>query len=384
MLVALVISSQREMFYRSYLFAYMFWLGLALGCGGIAMLHNLTSGKWGQAARRVLEAGNGTMVVMAVLSLPLVIAVSTKHIYGWAGAPSDAHYGLHKVQFLTPHFVLLRGVIYFALWVLSSFMVLTGARKVERTGRFADARRFARFSGFGLVIYVLTVTGAALDWVMSLTPDWYSTMFGLIFVVGQVLSAFCFSVIVLTLLRRHHKPVADAVSIEQIADLGTFMFGFTILWAYTSFFQMLISWMGNLRSEMKWYVARTTHGWGFLAVCLILFQFFTPFLLLLSRKLKRTPDALIWVAAGIMFMRFVDIYWNLKPTFPTGQVSWMDLFLPVGVGGLFVWGFLWRLKAAPLTPPPLVDEVTALEAHAGHVGATEYGAAISRRKGTVA
>ena len=379
-------QSQAELFFRSYLFAYTFWWGLAMGCGGLAMIHNLTGGKWGQAGRRVFVAGSGTMFVMVFLAIPLLLAVVFHHMYWWAGYgdPNPEGVGAHKKLFLTPENVLSRGVVYFIIWLTISVVVIVGSRHVERTGRWAVARVYAGISGVLLILYVLTDTFAAVDWSMSLTPQWYSTMYALIFVAGQGLSAFAFTLIVVSNLVKY-EPQGRQVTLDQFNDLASFTFTFTVLWAYMSFGQLLISWMGNLKNEMAWYVPRTHGHWEILGVSLILFQFFAPFLLLLQKPIKRNPPLLMKIGLFILFMRLVDIFWTLKPAFPAGgQVSWMDPLIPIGIGGIFVAAFVWRLKADPFALPPLITEHTAVEARGLALeGATEYGSAISRRKGPV-
>jgi hypothetical protein len=373
---------QHEAFLRAYLYGYVFWLGLALGSGAIAMIHNLSGGRWGQAARRIIEAANGNMLLMAILGIPLLVGIHRKHMYGWAGFGPNPHLGAHKAVWLTPTGVTIRAIICMAVWLITSLMIRIGSRRVEETGRFAVARVFAGLSGFGLIFYVLTATVAVVDWIMSLTPGWYSTMFTLIFIMGQVLSAFAFTVLMLSILIRY-EPVHGKISADQFNDLGSFMFAFVVLWAYMSFAQLLITWMGNLKPEMAWYVPRMSGGWEVIGFMLMLLQFLAPFLILMNKPVKRNPSILKWVALGLIGMRFVDLLWLIKPAYAAGQVSWMDALAPIGIGGLFIWAFIWRLKSHRLAPPPLVDEYSAAEVAPSLVGATDYGAAISGRKGPV-
>jgi hypothetical protein len=372
----------REPFYRAYLVAFLFWMGLALGSGGIVMIHNLSGGRWGPAARRVLLAANGNVPLMAVLAIPLGIAIHTQHIYGWAGFGPDPHLGPHKTLWLTPSAVTIRGIVYLVVWIATCIMVRIGAARVEATRSFAVASTFAGLSAFGLIFYVLTLTGTVVDWVMSITPEWYSTMFTLIFLMGQVLSAFCFATLVTSLLIRF-KPVAGKISKDQFNDLASFMFAFTVLWAYMSFSQLIITYMGNLKSEMAWYVHRNNTGWLPVGLGLMLLQFLVPFLLLMNKPLKRNPRLLVWVAFWILLMRLMDLLYLIKPAMAAPQLTWMDALTPFGIGGLFMWGFLGRLKAGKLEPPPLVDEYSAIELGSNDVGATEYGAAITGRKGPI-
>jgi hypothetical protein len=376
-------SGRAESFFRAYLYAYVFWIGLALGSGAIAMIHNLTAGKWGQAARRVIEAANGNMLLMAILGLPLLYAIHAKHLYGWAGFGPDPHLGPHKAAWLSPANVTLRAIIVFAIFLATMMMIRIGSRRVEETGRFAVAKIFAGLSAFGLIFYVLGGTILIVDWVMSISPQWYSTMFTLIFLMGQVLSAFCFAVLVESHLIRY-EPAHGKISADQFNDLGSFMFAFVVLWAYMSFAQFLITWMGGLKSEMSWYQPRMQGKWEIVGITLMLLQFLAPFLILLNKPIKRNPHLLSRIALGLLFMRWVDLLYLMKPSYSSPRVTWMDVVMPFGIGGVFIFFFLARLKASRLAPPPLVNEYTAEEAgHSPLIGATDYGAAITGRKGPV-
>ena len=354
-ILATLLPVERDAFLKSYIWAYAFWLGVALGCGVICMIHNLTGGRWGQTGKRIWLAGNGTIVVMAVLSLPLLFGTYCGHVWLWAQSDFAETFATmpHKHAFFNPQLVYLRGVVYFIVWIGSAYMLARAQRRIESTNSYPVRWFYARFSAGCIVAYVITVTFAVIDWVMSLEPYYYSTMYALIFAVGQVLSAFAFALVVVTLLMRS-KTYEGKLSVDQYADLGTMTFGFMILWAYTAFFQFLISWMGNLQNEMHWYVVRNLGFWHFLSVVLILFEFCVPFVLLLQRPIKRNPAILFWIAVLLVLMRLVDLYWLIKPAFQTGRVSWLDPVLLVGIGGIFMWRFLGKLQSGPLTPPPLL------------------------------
>jgi len=382
-LAALVLGSgEREAFLHSYIWAYAFWLGLALGCGVICMIHNLTGGRWGQVGKRIWLAGNGTMVTMAVLSLPLLIGTYFGYVWLWADpkvAATTFAEMPHKHAFFNPELVYLRGVFYFLIWIGTAYMLARAQRRIEATNSYPVRWFYARFSAGCIVLYVITVTFAIIDWVMSLEPYYYSTMYALIYAVGQALSAFALAIVVVTYLMRT-KPYQGKLTIDQYADLGTMTFGFMVLWAYTAFFQLLISWMGNLQNEMRWYVVRNIGFWHFLAAMLIIFQFCAPFVLLLQRPIKRNPCILLWIAVGLLVMRLVDLYWLIKPAFKVGErVSWLDPVLLVGIGGVFVWRFLGKLQSGPLLPPPLLPGEHPPTGH-GHA-AFSHAAALAKAQG---
>lgn len=338
----------REVFFRSYLVAYLLVLGLGLGSMVVTMLHNLTGGGWGLAIRRVVESGNRTIPLLVVLFIPILFG--TGSLYDWATASGHAHLGPHKQAYLSFKFWLGRAIIYLAIWLILSFIL-------ERWSRRMDANKgvvsiwFQKFSGLGILIYGITMTLASVDWVMSIDSHWYSSIFGMIFVVGQTLLTLAFGVAVVAILVAR-KPVRDYISPTMFQDLASLMLVFVILWAYMAFSQFLIIWMGNIKEEVPWYVNRTYAGWKFVAIALILFHFALPFFLLLNRPIKRNPRRLIWVAVWIILMRILDLIWMVTPSYRTTSPSfgWMYIAAPLALGGLWLAYFLWQLNSRPLVP----------------------------------
>jgi len=331
-------------FFRAYLVAYLFWLGIALGCMAIALIHYLTGGAWGLVIRRVLESGIYTLPLLALAFVPL--AFGLRELYEWARPEAVAADALlqHKSVYLNVPFFLVRAAVYFVSWI--------GVAAVLRAWSPADAipaRRLRVVAGPGLALYGLTMTFAAIDWVMSLEPHWFSTIYGMMFATGQVLAGFAFVIAVASLLARR-PPLADLVAPNHFKDLGNLLLAFVMLWAYLSFAQYLLIWAGNLPEEIPWYIRRQQGGWAAVAVVLILFHFAAPFALLLFRTVKR--HALLFVAAGILFMRYVDLFWLVVPDLePHGfPVHWMDVAAPVGLGGIWLATFGWQLDRRPLLP----------------------------------
>lgn len=338
-------------FFRSYLVAFMFWAGIALGCAAIVMLHHLTGGAWGIGIRRMLESGTRTFPLLAVLFLPLLFGLA--RLYAWAQPEVVAADPIlqYKRLYLNVPFFLVRAGIYFGAWNLLSFFLNRWSAEQDATGDPGIARRFEALSGPGLIVYGFTVSFASIDWVMSLEPHWFSTIYGMMFMVSQALAAMSF-VIVVAMLLADSPPLSAAISPAQFHDLGNLLFAFTMLWAYLSFSQFLLVWSGNLQNEIPWYASRASGGWAWVAVLLIVFHFGVPFLLLLSRTVKRRMRMLSAVAAGLLFMGLVDLFWLITPAFhPRGpRPHWMDLAAPIGVGGIWMAGFLSQLKARPLVP----------------------------------
>lgn len=336
-------------FCHSYLYAYLFWLGLALGSLAIVMLHHMTGGSWGFAIRRLLEAGMRTLPLMALLFVPILFAI--ERLYPWAAHDATAHDALlqHKAPYLNVPFFIARTVLYFALWIGLSRILLRWSAKQDRTGDAGPVRRARTLAGPGLGIYGLSMTFASIDWAMSLEPHWFSTMYGVIFIVGQVLSTLAFSIVAAAWLQKR-PPFSRFLSTAHFHDLGNLMFAFVMLWAYVNFSQYLIIWSGNLAEETPWYLHRSGQGWQTLALGLIVFHFCVPFLLLLSRKTKRSAHVLAAVAMLLMMMRFVDLYWFIGPAFHRDglAVHWMDFVTPIALGGLWLAWFIRQLKGRPL------------------------------------
>ena len=358
-----------QQFYRSYLTNYLFWLALPLGGFGFVCLHNMTGGGWGFVIRRILETAAGTMPLMAVLFVPLLFGVQT--LYPWARPEALAHDALlaHRAPYLNVPFFLARAALYFAIWLSVTRLVTRwSARQDEGAGpRVRLTRRLQLLSGAGLPIYALTVSFAAIDWGMTLEPEWFSTIYGMLFVAGQGLTTLAFAVIVLRSLRRF-EPLAGVVRRSHFHDLGNLMLAFVMLWGYLSFSQYLIVWSGNLPEEIGWYLNRTRGGWQVFGPALIALHFALPFLLLLARRRKQSAAALARIAAWILVLRWVDMFWLITPSFFPGRfhLHWLDLVLGVGIGALWSFAFLRRLGSWPLLPrndPRLAPLLESGEAH---------------------
>ena len=341
----------RQQFFQSYLFAYVFWLGMALGCLGIVMLHNLSGGAWGVIIRRFLESGMMTLPLMALLFVPLLFGLPW--LYEWARPQALAHDALlrHKSAYLNVPFFLARAALYFVLWSGAAWMLSRWSAEHDRS---ADPRLIARqrlASAPGLALFVLTVTFASVDWIMSLEPHWYSTIYGVHFFGGHALAAFAFTILLAALLAGR-APLAGVVTPRHFVDLGNLLLAFVMLWAYFAYSQWIIIWSGNLPEEISWYLSRNRGGWQWVLAALIAFHFVTPFFLLLSRSVKQRPTMLWSVAAAIIFMRLVDVFWYIAPAFHPGAFTlhWMDIAAPIGLGGIWLAVFFWQLRRRPLLP----------------------------------
>lgn len=352
-------------FFHSYLFAFIFVLGLSLGSLGLLMLQHLTGGHWGIVIRRPLESATRALTIVAVLFLPIFFGM--KYLYSaWLYAPPSGEGALSSFQqhYLTPRGFKIRAVIYFAVWGILVFLFNRWSREqdVNREDRRLR-RRFKMLAGPGIILYVFAMSFAAIDWVMSLSPHWASTIYGFLFIAGQLISSMCLMIAVIVLLARA-EPFSHVLQRRHLHDLGKLLLAFVMLWAYFDFSQLLIIWSGNLPEEITFYRTRLDGQWGVVAAIIVVFHFFVPFFLLLSRDLKRNLKTLPAIATWLIFMRLVDLYWMTRPEFTSRAVPTLwDLAAPLALGGLWLFVFAGQLKQMPLLPlgDPKLEE--AIEQH---------------------
>lgn len=349
----------RPVFFRAWLVGWLFWLGIALGSLALMCLHHLTRGDWGVVVRRVLEAATRTLPHLALLFLPLVFGLHD--LYLWARPEVVEHDPLlqAKAAYLNVPFFLVRTVLYFLLWGGVAFAISHLSRRQDATGDPRLSRRMQLAAAPGLILYCLAATFAAVDWLMSLQPHWFSTIYGVYFVAGHGLAALAFLIVAAAWLARR-EPLAGVIAHRHFHDYGKLMLAFVMLWTYFSFSQFLIIWSGNLPEEITFYVARTRHGWQWVALGIVVFHFALPFGLLLSRGLKRRPERLATLALAMLVVRWLDLVWQVEPAFSPEAFAfhWLYLAAPVAVGGLWVAAWIAELKKQPLLPlhEPWLDE----------------------------
>ena len=338
-------------FFRAYLSAYIFWVGIPVGCLALLMLHHLVGGRWGFMIQRILEAAIQTLPLMALLFIPLFFGLPD--LYPWARTEVVAADPLlqQKAAFLNVPFFIARAVVYFAVWIVLGRLLVTWSLQQDRTADDTLTLRLQRLSGPGLALYGLTVSFAAIDWMMSLEPKWYSTIFGMMFMVSFGLAALAMAILATRFLETE-KLLAGVASPDRWHDLGNLLLALVMFWAYLSFSQFLLIWSENLTEEIPWYLHRIGGGWEWVAIALILFQFGLPFVLLLSRTTKRNSQILATVAGAILFMHWLDTIWMIAPSFyPAGfHLHWLDIAAPVAIGGLWLAAFIGHLEARSLLP----------------------------------
>jgi hypothetical protein len=352
-------------FFRGYLLAYMAWLGVTLGSMVILMIRHLTGGGWGTVIRRILGAAMRCVPLMTVLFVPILFGLP--RLYIWArplDTIADKHLQEHLRQitksYLSVNGFIVRAAIYFVIWNFLSFFLTKWSREQDQPP-VRDNSRFKVLSGPGLILYAFTVSFAAIDWVMSIDPSWISTIYGLLILIGQLLSAMCFAVVVERILV-DFKPMSDWLKPDFVQDHGKWMLTFIMVWAYFSFSQWLIIWAGNLPEEITWYMRRLNGGWGYVGLWLVVFHFAVPFVILLSRSFKRDIRRMVWLASWMLLMRYLDLFWHIEPDFsPRLSVTWADVVLPVAMGGLWMWFFFRNLNSMPLLPIHDVDANEVLE-----------------------
>jgi len=350
-LTAIGLFISPSQFFRSYLWAFLFWFGIALGCLPLLMLYHLVGGAWGFTIRRIIESGTRTLPVLAVMFIPILFGIP--RLYEWSQPDKVAQIRALQLKhaYLNIPFWIIRTLIYFAVWLFYVYRLNSLSARQDETGDTALPRRFQRFSGPGLVVYGLTITFASFDWAMSLEPQWYSTIYGMLWIVSQALSGLAFAIAILALLAGT-APISRLSLPDSLHDLGNLLLAFVMLWAYLSFSQLLIIWSGNLPEEIQWYLSRLHHGWQWVAAALITFHFFVPFFLLLARFKKRHIRWIATIALLVLVMRVVDTYWIITPAFYRDRFTlhWLDLFALVGIGGIWLAVYARQLAVMPLLP----------------------------------
>ena len=370
--VALIVAiggafTSPDKFYQSYLFSYLLVLGLTLGSLGLLMLQHLTGGNWGIIIRRPLEAAAQNIWLVFLMFVPVVLGMNSLY-RAWMDPEVRKADPLSPLQqrYLTSSGFLIRAVIYFVIWFALIWIFNSWSRRqdVDQEDR-ALRRHFKLLAGPGIILYVVAMTFASIDWVMSLSPHWASTIYGFIFVAGQAVSAMSLMIAVVVLLSGS-EPFAGVLQKRHLHDLGKLLFAFNMLWAYFDFSQLLIIWSGNLPEEITFFRSRLNGGWGVIAVIVLVFHFAVPFLLLLSQDVKRNARLVSKIALWMIFMRLVDLFWMTRPEFTARALpTWLDIVVPVALIGLWVGFFAKNLRRLPLLPlgDPKLEEAIAHDEH---------------------
>lgn len=341
----------RAQFFHSYLFAWLFWSGLSFGALVVLMMQFLTGGLWGLALRNLALAALVTVPLMALLFLPVLFGLRDIYVWthGFLGEAGGYH---HKAQWLNVPFFAARSIFYFA--VLVTLALLLRRWSLAQENPEIVPTRIRALSASGLIAYVLCMNFASTDWVMSLDPHWFSTIFVVVFAAGQFLAALAFLTAMLT---RSTRSSGDAIPAKVFNDLGSLLLAFVIFWTYVSFSQFLITWSGNLPKEISWYLERSRGSWQWFAAVLMAGEFLIPFALLLSRAAKRNRQRLFAICMLILLANILSNFWLVAPSFsPLGvRVHWLDLTVWLALGGFWCALFLHFLRRFPLVPHELLE-----------------------------
>lgn len=339
-----------EQFFQGYLVAFVFWVGLSLGCLALVMVHHLTAGGWGFIGQRHLEAGALTIVLMAVLFVPLLFGLHPLYEWTRAEAVAESPVLQHKKLYLNVPFFIGRAVLYFAFWGALAFFLRRWSVRLAETGTSAYAQRLRRLSAGGLIGHVLLMNFASVDWLMSLEPEWFSSIFGWLIVVSQVLTALAVTAIFLPSLVARNGPLGRLYKTKHLHDYGNLMLAFVILWTYMMFAQFLIMWSGNIPEDIEWYVHRQEAPWGWIAPVLIVFHFVIPFFTLLSRRSKRSRRNLGILAGALLAVHVLYIIWLVWPSLHHvgPHTYWIGAGVFIGIGGLWAAAYAFFLGRRPL------------------------------------
>ena len=336
-------------FFESYLIAYIFWAGIALGSLALLFIHQLTSGAWGHALRGFLEAAAGTLPWVALLFIPLGFGLH--YLYPWTDVEASHHLG-HKLHYLNSTWFLVRAAGYFLIWNGLAFFFKKWTNEERSHGDIPHSVRLQVLSGAGLVLFGLTVTFASVDWAMSLIPEWYSTIYGLLVMVGWALSSLAFAIACAS--RADQRKTLNYFTRDNFHDFGNLLLAFVMLWAYLTLSQFLIVWSANLPEEITWYLDRLKNGWQGVGIFLAVFYFVMPFFLLLVRNNKRNAVSLGRIAKLVFLMQFAHLLWLIIPSFQESRgIRLFDLAAWIGLGGIWLWAFAGRLKTKDFPIPAL-------------------------------
>ncbi len=349
-------------FFRSYLMGYLFWIGLTVGSMAMLMLQYLTGGAWGVVIRRTLESAMRTLPVLAILFIPIMFGM--RSLYEWDDPALVRREPVlqHRSAYMNPVFFVVRAILYFAIWAIFVYLLNRWSGQEDEQG--SRQNKLKALSAPGLIVYVFTVTFASVDWAESLETHWFSTMWGFLFVARQGLETIGLAILVLAWLSKR-EPMRNVLKPVHFHDLGKLLFMFVMLWGYFAFSQLLIVWAGNMSDEIPWYFHRFSNSWGWLGVMLIVLQFIVPFVILLWRSVKRNPVLLSWLVGLIIFMRFVDLMWIVMPGYYQHgfRLHWLNICVPLALGGIWIATFLWQLPKRPLLPVGAPNLEQALHHH---------------------
>jgi hypothetical protein len=341
----------RGHFFHSYLIAFVFWLSLARGGLFFTMLHHLIGATWSVVLRRFSENIMSTFIFLAIFIIPILLGIGELYRWSHADLVAGDELLIGKTPYLNIPFFIIRAIIYFMVWVLLARSLYRLSIAQDRENAEGGPAGMKRISAPGMVLFAITLTFAAFDWLMSLNASWYSTAFGVYIFAGSVLSALAF--ITLTAIYLRGKGLlTDVITFEHYHDLGKLLFTFVVFWGYIAFAQYFLIWYGNIPEETQWFRNRWGGWWQFITLLIVFGHFVLPFVVLISRGAKRSLPVLTVMGFWLLFIHWVDLYWVVMPAHPEHAISalWIDVALMAGIGGMFLWFFWRRMTSAALVP----------------------------------
>ena len=348
-------SGASQQFWFSYLTALLFYFSIGLGCLFFVLVSFASRAGWSVAVRRIAEHVSMTLPIMCLLALPFLF-LGLHDLYHWTHAEAVAKDELLQAKqgYLNTGFFLIRSFIYLAAWTLLAWWFRRESMRQDEVGDPHITRVLQSRSAPALIVFALTVTFAAFDWIMSLDPHWYSTIFGVYFFAGSFLSALAFMTILILRLQKT-GVLKGVVNYEHFHDLGKLTFGFVVFWAYIAFSQFMLIWYGNIPEETLWFTHRLEHGWYPISILLCIGHFVVPFFFLLPVSIKRSSTTLTLAGVWLLVFHYIDLYWLVMPTRlgPDGELvgfhpHLLDLLCWVGMGAVFLGAVAWALRSPSL------------------------------------
>jgi hypothetical protein len=362
-------------FYFAYLVGWTFCLSIALGSMFFVMINHITRASWSVVVRRITETTIWWIPMLAILSIPIFIGIH--ELYGhWTNPrlfdPNDPYYDplvAGKQAYLNIPFFVIRVLIYFGAWTLIAYKLysLSIRQDVDPAADIPAAQR--RVSAWGIPLFAITLQFASFDFLMTLDPHWFSTIFGVYYFSGSFGASLAFLILTLVLLQKRAGTLNGVVTREHYHDLGKFLFAFTVFWAYIAFSQYMLIWYANIPEETIWYRHRLEHGWEYHSVALGLFRFVLPFFILMLRSAKRSLPVLSIMSVWILVMHWFDLHWLAMPVHALDHlgghsgIHLIDVAVWLGLFGLFISMLIYQLSRHSLVPrnDPYLDKSVHFE-----------------------
>jgi len=353
----------REQFFQSYLVAYVFWLSISLGSLGLLCLQHMTQGAWGLLPRRINEASAGGVALLAVLFVPIWLGMGD--LFHWVHPEAGDKLLQSKTWYLNLDFYGKRIVAYFLVWIVLWWLMRMLSGKQDRQPSAQLIARMRRVAAPGIIALAVIATFSSVDFLMSLDPHWYSSLYGIYFIGTQLVASMCFLIVMGRWLSQR-SPMDQVLTPKVFHAQGKLLLAFVMLWAYFGVSQLIIIWSGNLPEEILWYQHRQAGGWQYVALALVFLHFLLPFLLLLSQPRKMDAKRLSRVALLLLVVHWLDYFWQAAPNWNHHlSFHWLDFATMLGLGGLWFGCFVFLLRRRPVLPfkDPYVPEALSHESH---------------------